>query len=275
MRMTSTNPLADWSAEWLRPHTPRPIRAAMLDFDGTCSLLRAGWPEVMQGMMREVLADAGSTPEDHALAAEIVFSLAGKPTIFQMMRLEEEVKRRGGSPRAAAHYKDQFTTLLQRQIDSRLAGLSAGTHRPSDLTIHGTHELLAALQARGIKLYLASGTERDAVVRETQSLGLAPFFGARIYGPRGDDTSFSKRAVVAEILATEQIPGESLLGIGDGPVETQEVRSVGGVVIGVASDEHGGGSIHADKRRHLAAAGADLIIPDYREHAKLLAMLGL
>jgi phosphoglycolate phosphatase-like HAD superfamily hydrolase len=247
----------------------------MFDFDGTVSLLRAGWPEVMQGMMRSVLAEAGESEGDVALAAEIVFSLAGKPTIHQMLRLEEEVRRRGGIAQAAAQYKDRFTSLLQRQIDARLAGLTTGAHRPSDLTIAGTQEFLAAMQSRGIRLYLVSGTERASVVRESAALGLSEFFGSRVYGPQGDDTNFSKSAAVAEILQLEQIAGESLLGIGDGPIETLEVRKVGGLAIGVASDEVGGGAIHAEKRRHLAAAGADLIVPDYREHEKLVAMLGI
>jgi hypothetical protein len=69
------------------------------------------------------------------------------------------------------------------------------------------------------------------------------------------------------------IRGAELIGFGDGVVETQEVKRVGGVAIGVASSEAGVHAVNAAKRATLIAAGADIIIPDYEHAAELLAWL--
>jgi phosphoglycolate phosphatase len=81
--------------------------------------------------------------------------------------------------------------------------------------------------------------------------------------------------VIDRLLAEMGIRGEELLGFGDGVVETREVKRVGGVAVGVASSEHGSkpGTLNAEKRMRLIAAGADLIVPDYTSHAELIRWL--
>ncbi len=79
-----------------------PPRFALFDFDGTLSLVREGWPDVMIPMMVEELAATGTseTREQLAtLARNFVMELNGKQTIYQMIRLAEEIKSRGGTPR--------------------------------------------------------------------------------------------------------------------------------------------------------------------------------
>ena len=68
--------------------------------------------------------------------------------------------------------------------------------------------------------------------------------------------------------------GASLLGFGDGYVEICNVKSAGGVAVGVASDEAGrSGKPDAWKRDRLIGAGADLVVPDYRDYGPLLEYL--
>jgi hypothetical protein len=109
------------------------------------------------------------------------------------------------------------------------------------------------------------------VKREARLLGLQEFFGEHIYGST-PGRHFSKKDVIDRILAEERIEGRHLLAFGDGPVEIEFTKAVGGVAIGVASDENANGSglLDADKREHLVRAGADVIIPDYREARVLL-----
>ena len=79
-----------------------PPRFALFDFDGTLSLVREGWPDVMIPMMVEELAATGTseTPGQLAtLARNFVMELNGKQTIYQMIRLAEEIQSRGGTPR--------------------------------------------------------------------------------------------------------------------------------------------------------------------------------
>jgi hypothetical protein len=64
-----------------------------------------------------------------------------------------------------------------------------------------------------------------------------------------------------------------LLGFGDGFVEIEEIKRAGGVAVAVASDEVNRRGIHAWKRDRLVRAGADIVIPEYRRHERLLAYL--
>src|SRR6516165_4439763 len=92
----------DGEIEVLRPDLPRGrFRSVLFDFDGTLSLIREGWPRVMIPMMVEVLRQTGTAETDEELTAvveEFVMLLNGRQTIYQMMRLAEEVSRRGGAP---------------------------------------------------------------------------------------------------------------------------------------------------------------------------------
>ena len=52
----------DDEIEILRPDLPRGrFRSVLFDFDGTLSLIREGWPQVMIPMMVEVLRETGTT----------------------------------------------------------------------------------------------------------------------------------------------------------------------------------------------------------------------
>src|SRR5213593_195541 len=93
----------DDEMEILRPDMPRGrFRGVLFDFDGTLSLIREGWPQVMIPMMVAVLRETGTGESDavlHAKVEEFVMRLNGRQTIYQMIQLAEEVARRGGQPR--------------------------------------------------------------------------------------------------------------------------------------------------------------------------------
>src|SRR5207245_5126919 len=101
----------------------------------------------------------------------------------------------------------------------------------------------------------------------------AKFFGAHIYGALDDYQSFSKKMIIERIIKENDLHGEELLGFGDGFVEIEEVKRVGGVAIAVASDEVNRRGIHAWKRDRLVKAGADIVIGDYRQADSLLDLL--
>src|SRR5207253_85904 len=133
--------------------------------------------------------------------------------------------------------------------------------------------LLAELQRRGLALYLASGTDLEYVREEARLLGLDHYFGEHIYGALDDYHNFSKKMVIERILQQHGLCGEELLGFGDGFVEIEEVKRVGGVAVAVASDEVKRRGINAWKRRRLVQAGADVVIPEYRRRERLLRFL--
>jgi phosphoglycolate phosphatase len=263
--------------ETIHPDIPRGrFRSVLFDFDGTLSLLREGWPQVMIPMMVEVLRSTGTSEGEQELTAvveEFVMRLNGRQTIYQMIRLAEEVRRRGGTPLDPLEYKHRYHELLMGRIRGRLSDLEEGSAGPEDWTVPGSHALLEALSARGLTLYLASGTDLKYVCHEADLLGLTQFFGGRIYGALDDYGKFSKRQVIERMLREEGLGGEELLGFGDGFVEIEEVKRAGGVAVAVASDEVRRQGVNAWKRDRLVAAGADLVVPHYRGHESLLEYL--
>ena len=245
-------------APGFRPHWP--IRHVLFDFDGTLSFVRAGWAEVMTEMFMEKLAGA-----DRAFVVESIMALNGKATIHQMEWLATQRQESG----TAQGHLDEFLRRLQTRIDERLAG------DREKLLVFGARALLETLTARGCTLHIASGTEERAVRREADALGIAHFFGGRIHGAQPDAMAFSKMEIIEAILRDYDIPGEALLSFGDGHIETANTKSVGGLAVCVASDEAvpGSGRVDAAKRERLLAAGADVVIADYRNADALLETL--
>ena len=245
-----------------RPHWP--IRHVLFDFDGTLSFVRAGWAEVMTEMFAELLDGA-----DRAHVLEGIMSLNGKATIHQMEWLAAERRARGIPAADAAEYLEEFLRRLHQLIEERLAG------DREKLLVSGARALLEMLRQRGLTLHIASGTDERAVRHEAEALGIAHYFGGRIHGAQADARAFSKMTIIEAILRDFDCPGAALLSFGDGHIETECTKRVGGVAVAVASDESepGSGRIDASKRERLLAAGADVVIADYRNAAALLETL--
>ena len=266
------------SVEIVRPPRRRgPPRHVLFDFDGTLSLIREGWMDVMVPMMVEVLQ---ATPSDQPaealarLAREFVTELTGKQTIYQMIRLAEEVRKRGGVPEEPLHYKQIYHDRLMARIAGRREAVRSGRVAPAEMLVPYSLEVLDELQRRGVALYVASGTDVHYVLEEVRLLGLEKYFGSHAYGALDDYQSYSKAMVIERILRENRVDGESLLGFGDGYVEIQNVAAAGGTTVAVASDEAGrSGKPDPWKRDRLIGAGAELVIPDFRDWQPLVRYL--
>jgi phosphoglycolate phosphatase-like HAD superfamily hydrolase len=264
--------------EFLPSFSPRPeISHVLFDFDGTLSLIRQGWPEVMVPMFVECLPPiAGETPEQRRqLCYDDIMRLNGKQTIYQMIQLAERIQERGGSPKEPLWYKHEYLRRLDLQIAGRVDALRSGKAQPDDYLVFGSRALLENLRRRGFHLYLASGTDEPFVKREADLLGLTPYFGRHIYGALDDYKQFSKKMVIERILRENQVPGRQLLSFGDGYVEIQNTVEAGGLAVAVASDEanNGSGRFDAWKHQRLVGVGAQVVIPDFRDQAPLLDIL--
>ena len=249
----------------------------LLDFDGTISLIRQGWQDVMIPMMVEVLSGldhglSGQALKD--LVREDVTILTGRQTIYQMIRLAERVRQFGGTSAEPLEYKREYHRRLMLRIDHRRKALAEGRCPSDEFLLRGAREMLQALRRKGLKLYLTSGTDEPYVVEEAELLDVARYFDGRIYGARDDYKTFSKAKVIQRMLAQGAIRGEQLLGVGDGFVEIAETLAVGGYAVGVASDEaSGGGAVDVWKRDRLVQAGADMIIPDFADTQAVLGAI--
>jgi phosphoglycolate phosphatase-like HAD superfamily hydrolase len=238
----------------------------LFDFDGTLGLVRAGWMPLMLDMMMETLeplaaARVMSSPALRSEAEDYVARFTGKDTVHQMAAFAAHVASLGAIPLAAEFYKAEFIRRVGHRRTERLNALEAGLLHPDELMVPGSRALLEALRAAGIRIFLASGTAHDDICREVKLLGIKHYFEG-IYGSA--PARLTKRELLAHIVASG-VPGEEILTFGDGCVEIEDTKEVGGTAIGVATDEMECLSIDVKKRGWLAAAGADYIIPNYLE----------
>jgi len=265
------------SIEIIRPGADaKAARVALFDFDGTLSLIRAGWVEIMVPMMVEILAQLKSGETEQQLTVvvnEFVGRLTGKQTMYQMLALCEEIEKRGGKPKDALHYKHLYLDLLMQRIQHRLDDLRAGKVSPEQYLIPGSRALLESLKDRGLRLFLASGTDHKYVEDEAALLDVSRYFDGGVYGALDDYKSFSKAILIQRMIQDSGVMGPEILGFGDGYVEIENVKQVGGVTVGVASDEPECVQVDQWKRKRLIGVGADYIVPNFLSSSELLAML--
>lgn len=251
------------------------LKAAILDFDGTLSLIREGWQQVMIPLFVDVLRDTPTSESPDELercVREFVDILTGKQTIYQCMKLAEEVTARGGVPLEPIEYKHEYHRRLTEKIEHRLNDLRNGGD-PSPYLVPGADALLAMLQRHNVTVYLASGTDEVFVREEASLLQLDKFCTGGIFGAQDDYRTFSKAMVIQRILQQHHLGGPELIGFGDGYVEIENVSAVGGFAVGVASNEATRQGIDAWKRDRLITAGADWIIPHYTDIAAIESQL--
>src|SRR6202140_2178164 len=138
--------------EQLRPGvSANNARVVLFDFDGTISLIRAGWIDVMVPMMVEILLDlkTGETEQElRAIVEEFIGRLTGKQTMYQMIELAEHVESRGGNPPDPLEYKKMYLELLHEKIRHRLEELESGAAPPEKYLVPGAREFLEALKER-------------------------------------------------------------------------------------------------------------------------------
>jgi len=254
----------------------RNTRVVLFDFDGTLSLIRSGWMHVMVPMMVEILLHlkTGETEEQlQTVVEDFVWRLTGKETIYQMIALAEAVRERGGTPLEPLAYKKMYLDLLWTRIRGRVEELRAGHASPEKYLVPGSRAMLEALQDRGMKMYLASGTDEVFMKEEARLLDIDRYFDGGVYGALDDYKSFSKGILIKNILSTAEYRGNEFLVFGDGYVEIEEVKMVGGVAVGVASAEPECLSVDDWKRERLIGVGADYIVPNFLGREELMNTL--
>ncbi len=265
---------------------PSRITHAIFDHDGTISTLRQGWEQIMEPMMiRAVLGDGLHTCEQSRLDAVrdavrwFIDRTTGVQTLAQMKGLIDLVRDFGFVPAERVldehGYKALYNRELLDMVRHRTDTLARGELDVADFSIKGAPAFARALAERGVKLYLASGTDQSDVEAEAEALGYAALFEGRIYGAVGDLSHEPKREVLVRILKEIGAGARAaLVTFGDGPVELRETVKRGGLAVGVASDEQRRWGWNMRKRQRLIEAGAALLVPDFCQTRALLALLG-
>jgi bifunctional ADP-heptose synthase (sugar kinase/adenylyltransferase)/phosphoglycolate phosphatase-like HAD superfamily hydrolase len=252
------------------------VRHAVFDHDGTISTLRQGWEQIMEPVMVKAILGERYKTADETLyyrvvnrVREYIDKSTGVETFIQMAGLVEMVKEFGIVPAGRIldkfGYKKIYNDMLMDVVNRRVAKFQRGELNLDDFTVKGAVGFLKALRAKGICLYLASGTDNDDVRNEARILGYADLFDGGIYGALGDSNKYSKKMVIHRIINENKLDGSQLAVFGDGPVELRESRKRDGFAIGIASDEVQRYGLNPEKRTRLIKAGAHIIMPDFSQ----------
>ena len=263
------------------------VKYAIFDHDGTLSTLREGWelimtPVMIKSILGDKYRDAGMDvyTKVEKRVNEFIDKTTGIQTLVQMKGLVEIVREFGFVPEEKMldefGYKKIYNAGLQEMVRVRERKYDNGELTLEDLTIKNAIPFLKKLYDAGIKLYLASGSDENDVIEEARKLGYEYLFEGRIYGSVGDVTIEAKRIVLNNILEEIGRNGQSqVVTFGDGPVEIRETRKRGGLTVGLATNELRRYELNPKKRNRLIKAGADIIIPDFSQFSKLLALLNV
>jgi len=260
------------------------IKHALFDHDGTISTLRQGWESIMDPVMiKAILGDKYETADNtlyHEVRKQVLEFIdmsTGIQTILQMEVLVQMVDEFNIVPKEKIMdkfgYKKIFNDALMKIISERLEKLKTGQLIIDDFTVKGSLGFLKVLKEKGIKLYLASGTDKEDVIYEAEKLGYADLFNGGIYGSENDIHKYSKKMVIDRIISKNNLKGNELVVFGDGPVEIKECVKFDGIAIGVASDEIRRYGLNQKKRTRLIKSGAQFIIPDFSQSNRLFNIL--
>jgi rfaE bifunctional protein kinase chain/domain len=263
------------------------IKYAIFDHDGTISTLREGWELIMAPVMikailgnqyRDAPIDVYAKVEERV--NEFIDKTTGIQTLVQMKGLVDIVREFGYVPESEMldefGYKKIYNEGLLEMVGIRERKYANGELTLEDLTVKNAIPCLKKMYDAGIQLILASGSDEKDVIEEARTLGYAYLFEGRIYGSVGDVTIEAKRIVLNRIM--EKIGNDNatqVITFGDGPVEIRETRKRGGLTVGLATNELRRFGLNPSKRTRLIKAGADIVIPDFSQCAKLFALLNI
>jgi len=257
----------------------------VFDHDGTISTLRQGWEQIMEPVMvRAILGDnyqnAPMNLYNKVLdrVKNYIDKSTGIETLIQMQALVEMVKEfdvvPGDQILDKFGYKEIYNASLMSMVNKRIAKFTKGDLGLEDFTLKGSIPFLKALNRKGVKLYLVSGTDEMDVLKEAEVLGYSSLFTGGIYGALNESKISTKKKVIQRIIKENNLIGGKVAAIGDGPVEIREAIKVNGIAVGVASDEIRRHGLNHMKRARLIKAGAHIIIPDFSDRDSLWNLFG-
>ncbi len=251
------------------------IKTVIFDFDGTISTLRFGWEEIMKDYMYEMIA-GNNEMDNEKLIKEIktyIDESMGVQTIYQMQWLKERVIKEGRTQALDIwDYKRGYNILLIDKVRSKIKKIFSNDLIPNDFRIKGSFEFIKELYEKGYKLYIASGTDHEDVVKEMRSLEVFEYF-EKVKGAPSNKIQCPKESIVSYLLEDLKYKGNEVLIIGDGKVEIQLARKIGGKAIGMATEEKESLTINERKRKKLIEAGANIIIPNFLAKDKIISWI--
>jgi len=271
--------------EIIRPFDGRNITTVLFDFDGTLSRERDGWVNLMVAANSGAMAQAipgMSVLEAVEWVINDIEQTIGIPTYQQMKRLADEISNRGGSNLSPQRYKDIYNDALTSMVKTAHQRYLSGELEIEDLRVPGAIELLTELNRKFGKnaLFLSSGTDIKPVKESVKILGYEKFFEDRIMasGLNGNHDNCPKQLIIEKLIAERNLQPGQLLTFGDGVPEIEYANRSGGICVGVLTPdkshyENRGHFTIEKKRERLIKAGANIVVPDFRDSSKLVAIV--
>ena len=150
--------------------------------------------------------------------------------------------------------EEHFFMLLAHDIDTALA-------KTRPLIYPGVPELISRLNGLGYTLGIITGNVRATAWSKLRHAGLDHAFAFGAYG----DEHHERSAIAAIAIARTPADAIARILIGDTPLDVQAAHANGLKAVAVAT-----GWVGADE---LAAAGADLVLPDFSDTNSAIAKL--
>jgi phosphoglycolate phosphatase len=246
----------------------------IFDFDGTISLLRSNWVDIMQSQFELELGNSiDKYPELRQAIRNYILESAGAPSIQQMEQINvfkaeyaADVDRKN-----SAGYKKHYESMLDVELQQKYAKIQANVNMIDLYLVPGVKAFLQHILDAGSKIYLASGTDKKHVQHETHLLNLSVYF-TKIYGPSDENVNATKGAAIDDISNHEQVSNTDMIVVGDGPEEIRQAfkRSIPSIGIVYEKDK----SLQKYKTKALENAGATFIINDFTSIEDILKSIG-
>ena len=255
---------------------PRPeISHVLFDFDGTLSLIRQGWPEVMVPMFVEMLPRRGGETEAdiQRLAYDDIMRLNGKQTIYQMIQLAERVaaaRRRARGNRCGTSTSTSAASTSGSATASRDCGAEGS--RPTTCWSMAAGNCWSSFPPAGSRsTWPAAPTSRSS--RPRPSCSTWPATSAR--GSTGHRTTTRTSPSRWSSSASSAKTRSRASGCWPSATVTWRSRTPRGWAAWpspwpATRPTTAPGTMDPWKRQRLLGVGADVVIPDFRDAEALL-----
>ncbi|MGE0718341.1 MAG: HAD hydrolase-like protein [Alphaproteobacteria bacterium] len=211
---------------------PRPARSVLVDLDGTLTDSRPGIIASYHAALRLL----GHAPDP---AVDLTFVIGPTPETAMARVL-------------APYGDDRIAEAVHAYRDYY------GREAIFDAFVYdGIPDALDALRETGAALYLATAKRTVFARRVLDHFGLAGRF-AGIYGSEPGGAFDHKSDLIRHVLATEAIPPDSAVMVGDREHDVSGARANGIPVIGALWGYGGRAELEAAGARHFAGAPAEL-----------------
>ena len=194
-----------------------------------------------------------------------------------MIALAEQVTLRGGTPLDPLRIQAAVSSTASSPSPAcRIEELRDGTCPPDQYLVPGTRAMLEDLRARGLRLYLASGTDDAHHAKRRPPCSMSPATSmAASTAPCDGPRRFLQTHPHASISST--CPGmrgpHYLIGFGDGYVEIEECETASAASRWAWPPTNPYAATPTMEAPRLIGVGADYIIPNYLCRQVLLPML--